>query len=163
MLLTFAGGGYWQDPETAGLRPGTELHVDLHYYPGQPPLRALVGERHGDRARGRRPEQAGDVDGLLADWAAGLELDPWLGTWPALLTGTPVPPGAGTGGARGTGGGSRWHLVDRSGAALPLAERESLWTLLAVSGGDPVTVVGEWNGRELLPLTVWHQDQAVPL
>ena len=40
---------------------------------------------------------------------------------------------------------SGWRLVDRTGAALPLAERESLWTLLAVSGGGPVTVAGEWH------------------
>jgi len=154
MLLAFAGGGYWQDPETAGLRPGTELHADLHYYPGQPPLRALAGERHADPGRGGRPEPAGDVDGLLAGWAAGLERDPWLSTWPALLTGTPVPADK---------AGASWHFADPAGAALPLADRESLWTLLAVSGGHPVTVAAEWNGRELLPLTVWHGDQAVAL
>ena len=150
MLLTFGGGGYWQDPETAGLRAGTELHADLHYYPGQPPLRAVAGERHAAPARGKRPEPDGGAGGLLAGWAAGLEQDPWLTTWPALLTGTPVP-------------GKRWHLVDPAGVALPLAERESLWTLLAVSGGNPVTVAGEWNGRELLALTVWHEDEAVAL
>jgi len=154
MLLTFAGGGYWQDPETAGLRPGTEVFADLHFYPGEPPLRALTGERHAAPARGKRPEPDGGIDGLLAGWAAGLERDPWLTTWPALLTGTPVP---------GAAAGNRWHIVDEADAALPLAERESQWTLLAVSGGNPVTVAGEWNGREVLPLTVWHGDQAVPL
>ena len=153
MLLTFAGGGYWQDPETAGLRPGSELFADLHYYPGEPPLRALTGERHAAPARGKGPEPDGDIDSLLAGWAAGLGRDPWLTTWPALLTGTPTAVAAG----------NRWHIVDEAGAALPLAERESQWTLLAVSGGNPVTVAGEWNGRELLPLTVWHGDQAVPL
>lgn len=171
MLLTFAGGGYWQDPETAGLRAGAELFADLHYYPGQPPLRALTGERHAAPARGKRPEPDGGADGLLAGWAAGLERDPWLTTWPALLTGTPVPPRemAATAdavtreAAAGGGGGHRWYLVDETGAGLPLTERESLWTLLAVSGGHPVTVAGEWDGRELLPLTVWHGDQAVPL
>jgi hypothetical protein len=150
MLLTFAGGGYWQDPETARLRAGTELSADLHYYPGQPPLRALAGERHADPARGQCPEPDGGADGLLAGWAAGIERDPWLTTWPALLTGTPVP-------------GRHWHFADQDGAALPLADRESLWTLLAVSGGHPVTVAGEWNGDRLLPLTVWHGDQAVAL
>ena len=46
---------------------------------------------------------------------------------------------------------------------LPLAERESLWTLLAVSGGYPVTVAGEWHPDGLLPLAVWHRDRAVAL
>ena len=179
MLLTFAGGGYWQDPETAGLRPGTELSAELHYYPGQPPMRALAGEGSTARAPGRNPEPHGDIGTMLAEWAAGLERDPWLTTWPVLLTGTPVPPrqpAARTdvaardsrvqdSAARAPEATARnsWHLVDRAGAALPLAERESLWTLLAVSGGNPVTVAGEWNGHQLLPLTVWHGDQAVAL
>ena len=76
--------------------------------------------------------------------------------WPALLTGTPAAPG---GGAQG----NRWRLIDRAGAALPLTDRESLWTLLAVSGGHPVTVAGEWHPDGLLPLTVWHGDRAVAL
>jgi hypothetical protein len=154
MLLTFAGNGYWQDPETARLRVGTELHADLHYYPGQPPLRALTGERHAAPVRAPRPEPAGDIDALLAAWADGLAADPWLTTWPALLAGTPVPP---------SGASEPWYLVDQSGAALPLADQESLWTLLAVSGGNPVTVAGEWHGERLLPLTVWHRSEAVPL
>ena len=166
MLLTFAGNGYWQDPDTARLRAGTELHADLHYYPGQPALRATVGERHAAPGRGKRPEPDGGIDALLARWAAGLADDPWLTTWPVLLDGTPVPPALAARGAAepeavtGTG---PWYLVDRTGAALPLAEQDSLWTLLAVSGGHPVTIAGEWNGERLLPLTVWHHDMAVPL
>ena len=56
-----------------------------------------------------------------------------------------------------------WRLVDPGGVALPLADRESLWTLLAVSGGHPVTVAGEWHPDGLLPLAVWHRDRAVAL
>jgi hypothetical protein len=161
MLLTFAapggagGAGGWQDPDTARLRPGTELHASLHYYPGQPPLRAAVGERHADPVRADRPP-SGDVAALLAGYATGLEQDPWLTVWPALLTGTPIPPDGGR-------PGDRWRLIDPAGAALPLAERESLWTLLAVSGGHPVTVAGEWHPDGLLPLAVWHRGRAVAL
>jgi SWIM zinc finger len=158
MLLTFGvpgGVGGWQDPETARLRPGTELHASLHYYPGQPPMRAAAGERHAQPAQVGRPDAAAAADAVLAEYAAGLEQDPWLTVWPALLAGTPVPPAP--------GGGTRWHLIDRTGAALPLAERESLWTLLAVSGGSPVTVAAEWHPDGLLPLTVWHGNRAVAL
>ena len=170
MLLTFAapgGGGFgrpggWQDPDTARLRPGTELDASLHYYPGQPALRAAAGERQSQPARAGRPVPAGDVDALLAGYAAGLEQDPWLTVWPALLTGTPVPPG-GVVGPGGGPSGNRWRLIDRAGAAVPLADRDSLWTLLAVSGGHPVTVAGEWHPDGLLPLTVWHGDRAVAL
>jgi SWIM zinc finger len=152
MLLTFAGNGYWQDPETARLRAGTELFADVHYYPGQPPLRGLTGVRHADPVPGTAPPGSG-VDALLAGWADGLAADPWLTTWPAVLTGTPAAAPEG----------EPWHLVDQAGAAVPLADQESLWKLLAVSGGHPVTVAGEWHGERLLPLTVWHGEEAVPL
>src|ERR1700722_4908100 len=87
MLLTFAapagagGAGGWQDPDTARLRPGTELHASLHYYPGQPLLRATVGERHAQPVRAERPPADRDAAALLAGYAAGLEQDPWLTVW----------------------------------------------------------------------------------
>jgi hypothetical protein len=154
MLLTFAGNGVWQDPDTARLRPGTLLHADLHFYPGQPPLRALTGARSGAPERAKPPVPDGGIDALLSGYAAGLEQDPWLTVWPALLDGTPVSP---------DGGRTSWHFADQSGAAVPIVEQESLWTLLAVSGGRPVTVAGEWRPDGLLPLTVWLDDQAVAL
>jgi hypothetical protein len=156
MLLTFAAGpAGWSDLAVARLRPGAEFRADLHFYPGQPPTRALTGTRHTEPARAKPPVPDDGIDAMLAGYAAGLERDPWLTTWPALLDGTPVPPG----GERTT-----WHLADRAGAALPLIENESLWTLLAVSGGHPVTVAGEWHpGDGLLPLTAWLDDRAVAL
>jgi len=160
MLLTYAApGGSWQDPDTARLRPGTELDADLHYYPGQPALRALIGQRHAAPVPAKHPEPAGDIASLLTEWAAGLEADPWLTAWPVLLTGTPVPPAA----ADGVAAGRPWHLVDQAGNAVPLADRESVWTLLAISAGHPVTIGGEWHPDGLTALTVWHDDQAVPL
>jgi hypothetical protein len=178
MLLTYAApNGAWQDLDTARLRPGTEVHADLHYYPGQPPLRALIGTLHADPVPGAPPVPENGVDALLAQWSAALEQDPWLTTWPVLFTGTPVPLGSasldgapGAGGVRRANGpawsgspGKPWYFVDGAGAALPLADRASLWTLLAVSGGHPVTVAGEWHPDGLVALTTWHGYQAVAL
>jgi hypothetical protein len=157
MLLTFAApNGAWQDLATARLRPGTEVHADLHYYPGQPPLRALIGTRHADPSRAAPAVPEDGIDAQLAHWSAGLERDPWLTIWPVLLAGTVSP---GNQGAHRNG----WQIVDRAGAALPLTDRESLWTLLAVSGGDPVTVAGEWHPNGLVALTTWHGGEPVAL
>jgi hypothetical protein len=167
LLLAFAVNGVWSDPDTAVLPAGTMLEADLHYYPGQPALRAIIGQRHaapvpGTRpatgpaaADGAAPDPAGSVRGLLASWAKAIAADPWLTNWPALLTGIPVPAEAGSG--------EPWHLADSRGAALPLRYADSLWTLLAVSGGHPVTVAGEWQPDGLIPLTAWHGDEAVGL
>jgi hypothetical protein len=154
LLLAFAPNGYVSGSADPLLALGTELRVDVHYYPGQPQVRAVTGARHGAAAAGPRPGASGGegtVAALLAGWAAALEQDPWLTEWPALLTGTPAQHGG------------RWHLVEESGMAVPLLGRESVWPLLAVSGGHPVTVAGEWGPAGFTPLTVWHGDQAVAL
>ncbi len=151
LLLSFAPAGNFGGSIEAALIPGLELQADLHFYPGQPALRAVVGTRHGSPAAAGRPAGPGDVTELLSAWSAGLEQDPWLTEWPVLLTGVPVP------------GEPGWHLVDGSGQALPLLGQESRWPLLAVSGGHPVCLAGEWSPAGLTALTVWHGDQAVRL
>ena len=67
---------------------------------------------------------------MLADYAAGLEQDPWLTMWPAVLDGTPMPSAPDSGEPR--------YLVDEAGTALPLAaEQAPPWQLLTVSDGRP--------------------------
>jgi hypothetical protein len=160
LLLAFQVNGVWSDPETASLPLGMVVDADVHYYPGQPPLRAILGQRRTAPAPGARPaagqrDGAGGIGALLAAWAEAIAADPWLTNWPALLAGTPVAAQPGCEGP--------WHLAQADGTALPLRYADSLWTLLAISGGHPVTVAGEWQPDGLVPLTVWHGNQAVAL
>lgn len=151
-LLLFAPNGIFRLYADAALTPGTQVHADLHFYPGQPPLRALTGIRRAAPEPAPAPVPDGDAAALLAAWAAALAQDPWLTTWPALLSGTVTQTA------------DHWHLVDHEGIALPLLNEDvNLWSLLAVSASAPVTVAGEWTPDGLLPLTVWHRDQAVAL
>ncbi|HEY0718222.1 MAG TPA: SWIM zinc finger family protein, partial [Streptosporangiaceae bacterium] len=150
-LLSFAVGGVFGASPDAGLVPGTQLHADLHFYPGQPAVRAVVGVRHGEPAAAAQPDEAEDVAGMADRWAAALGQDPWLTEWPALLAGVPVPDQ------------DRWRFVDGSGRSVPLLGPELPWPLLAVSGGYPVALAGEWSPAGLTPLTVWHADEAVLL
>ena len=49
-------------------------------------------------------------------------------------------------------------VSDAAGDALPLHPGAAdCWPLFALSGGCPVTVVGEWTRRGLWPLTTWAQ------
>jgi hypothetical protein len=147
LVLSFAPAGAGLDDS---LTPGTDIDADLVFYPGAVPLRAIVQARH-DTVNGSPPD--GDsVTGLLAGYAAALAEDPWLDTWPAVLDVTP---------ARSPGP----AVSDAAGDALPLHPEAGIcWTLLALSGGRPVTVAGEWTPRGLWPLTAWDEDgRAVPL
>jgi hypothetical protein len=37
------------------------------------------------------------------------------------------------------------------------------WTLMALSGGHPVQIFGEWNGSTLMPLSLGVQGRWIPL
>jgi hypothetical protein len=147
LVLAFAPPG---QPLPRTFPAGHTVSGVLAFYPGAAPLRALVADA-GDPVRAGRP--AGDpVCAALRSVADALAADPWSERWPLLLADVaPVADGAG------------WALVDREGAALPLAERVDPWPLLAVSAGAPVTVAGEWNGAGLRPLTCWDGDRVVRL
>jgi hypothetical protein len=159
VLLVFDPRGVFSGDQDAGLAPGTALDAELHFYPGEPALRAVIGARHTGPGPAAAPDPGseGRVGRLLDDWAAALGADPWLAWWPALVVGTPVPGGSGSAGAG-------WVLTDGSGQAVPLRlAGADPWVLVAVAGGRPVTVTGEWDGESLRPLTAWHGHQAVRL
>ncbi|MGW3008436.1 SWIM zinc finger family protein [Streptomyces sp. NPDC001219] len=150
MALHLSYGGSPARPLDLALPPGLVLDADLAYYPGARPLRAALGERHAPTAPGPVPP-GGGIDAALAAYGDALRDDPWLDSWPVVLSEvTPIP------GRDGRG----WQLADADGeSALPLDPRglgrTSRWQLVALSGGEPVTVFGECGPRGFLPLTAW--------
>ncbi|WP_242614651.1 SWIM zinc finger family protein [Actinomadura roseirufa] len=153
LVLSFAAPGAALD---ASLTVGSEVDAELAFYPGAQPLRALVAAKHATishgAASGGVPEGT-SVRGLLGEYAAALARDPWLDQWPAVLARVRI----------GRAEGGALYAVDGSGDALPLRISDP-WRLLAVSGGGPVTLAGEWSGHGLLPLAAWHEEEgAVPL
>jgi hypothetical protein len=152
LLLIFDPRGAFGAHREAALAPGTAVEADLHFYPGQPALRAVIGTRHDEPRPASRPEPSSNIRHLLNEWSAALAEDPWLASWPALLSGVPVPAGDG------------WQFADPSGQAAALVtEGIDIWPLVAISGGAQVTIAGEWSTDGLRPLTAWHGDTAVTL
>ncbi len=144
LVLSFAAAGQSLDDS---LTVGTEADAELVFYPAAVPLRALVAVRRDERRAGA--PAGGTAAGLLTSWAAALGEDPWLDSWPAVLEATP---------ARSP----RPCLYDAAGDALPLHPGAGdCWPLFALSGGNPVTVAGEWTPRGLWPLTAWDEGGAV--
>ena len=138
LFLQFSFGGA---PFERALAPGTRIEAELAFWPGAFPLRALI-KNVDETARAESFPLAGDVEALHARYADALARQPWVERFPAVLKGVvPVPGGAD----------ERWRLVDRVERSLPLSKGEH-WRLLAVSGGQPVDVGGEWDGEALLPL-----------
>ncbi|NRQ40502.1 SWIM zinc finger family protein, partial [Nonomuraea sp. NN258] len=144
LILSFAPPG---QPLDASLVTGTTIDADLTFYPGAAPLRALVAARRTpwpDDPGGAVPDRAGvppgvSPDDALDEVAEALAGDPWIESWPLVLSGV-VPERASLGG-----------IPLRPGSHDP-------WRLLAVSGGRPVTVAAEWTPLGLRPLTTWDDE-----
>ena len=127
---------------------GTTMEADVHRYPGVAGQRSLVGERHGDAEPIVALDGSAVADVLAAD-ALALAASPWLPQLPACIEAVPVVDG------------DRWLVVDEGGDGLPLDG--PAWDLLALSGGHPVVVVGEWDGHRLSPLSCFADGQLWPL
>lgn len=129
---------------TTLMAPGFVVDGDLHYFPGAAPLRGVL-ERRGQPVAARRGlAGAGSIAVGLNQFANALAANPWIEMFPMALSQV-VP-------ARDR---DDWLIVDGSRMAIPLrADGEVEWRIAALSGGEPIDLFGEWDGRLLRPLTV---------
>ena len=149
MVLAFGAFG---NEVTTEHPVGTELHADVHWYPGATPLRALVGRMHTEPVRASRAPAARDVAGVVADAGWAIAREPWLERYPVLVRAVPTPVGNG-----------RWTLADATGSVPIVPGFSRLAELVAVSGGRPITLMGELAADGLQPLTLFSHDSVVAL
>jgi SWIM zinc finger len=129
--------------------PGSLVPAELIFFPSSYPLRAVTLDRQ--EAQPDRSIQSTDTIEMAIDrYALALAQNPWLEVFPLIIK--DVIPSYDDG---------NWSIRDRNGHYLPLELGDVRgWQLLAVSGGQPIDLMGEWNGRKLRPLGVWHEGGA---
>jgi hypothetical protein len=145
--LAFAISG---QPLSPGLPPGMRTAASVVLYPGSRPQRVLIEEREDvGRPLGRLPGAA-SWDQALARVADVLAVDPWADVVPLSVRGVTVLPPAARAPDQGPAG--PWLLRDSESRVLPVAASPEIrWSLLALSGGRPVDVAGEWDGFGFRP------------
>lgn len=85
----------------------------------------------------------------MAQYASALAANPWLRAYPLVLNDIFVEPPA-------PSNGSAWRLRDRRGWLLPLpATFAHGWRLLSLAADHPVSLFGEWDGAQFLPMSVF--------
>jgi hypothetical protein len=148
VLLAF---GAMQAAPALALPVGARYEAEMAFHPEALPLRAQLEPAEAQPDAG--PPGGGTLRDAAEAYGAALAVDPWQEGWPVVVA-EAVPALAD---GRGT-------LTDAEGRAVTLeCEDSALWRLLAVSGGHPVTVFGEYTDTGLEPVTVWSGREAVAL
>jgi hypothetical protein len=145
LLLQYAVGAQGFEQQFA---PGTEFDGELCFYPSAYPLRAQLKRQDEIRPLAGIGAAPSDLDALLDTYAGALAVQPFLERHPVLLAGL-VPDAIDH---------DIVHDAHERAIALHPDFRRPLH-LLALSGGHPLTLCGEWDGRTLLPLSVWHEGR----
>ncbi len=144
LVLQFSAGG---QPFPESIVPGGEQRATLVYYPGAVPQRGKFVNRTGtvESVTARFPGAA-TIDEFLVGIARQLARQPWLAAFGAVLHDVRVVPQA-----------EAWRVVDLRGNSIPLSGRAH-WRLLALSGGQPFDMTGEWDGHVLRPLGMYMDN-----
>lgn len=147
LILEFAFGDL---PFETYLWPGSVIEADLVFFPSGYPLRAFIQTQHGAVSTGHAIAGITIQKGIAA-YSRALARNPWLLYFPLLLDGV-VP-------MRYSG---KWVLREIEGDYLPVAGQfPHKWSLLALGGGNPIQVAGEWDGDKFLPTGAILADRFV--
>ena len=141
LLLDFSyGGRKFENHFVTGDVKG----MKLSFFPGASLYRAIVNEDRGSERTEWKfgkglVESLGEVSDRLA-------VNPWAVMHPVMIENV-VPYVS-----------SDSLFANCEGELLELkVDEEKGWRLLAASGGHPVTLFGEWDGRVLRPLNAWSK------
>ncbi|MBB4713118.1 hypothetical protein BJ965_003000 [Streptomyces luteogriseus] len=154
LLLSYGAAG--RSPELA-LPVGLALEAEVSAYPGAGQPRVALGEQFARSAPAAIRPPGMTTSRAAARYGDALRDDPWLESVPVTLDRVvPAPDG------------DSWQLADADeDAALPLTpgarSRPGLWRLVALSGGAPVKVFGEYGHQGFTPLTVWPEGPGDPV
>lgn len=151
LLLDFKFGG---EDFLPGFAPSSIQQGTLAFYPSAFPQRALVFDdlvsipKNVEKLPGFT-----DFDTFARTYSAALATQPWLQIFPAAFSeATPHTHGG------------RFFVGDKNEKSLPLNVTENDgWRLLALSGGYPIGIFGEWDGAVFKPLSVVAEGRFVAI
>jgi SWIM zinc finger len=148
LIMNYAAG---KQPLDMNFVTGSVIEAELVFFPGAYPLRAIVKQRDGAPEPAEKTSGYAKIIDAHQAFLGAMAANQWLEKFPmSLLDVIPLRRG------------DTWLVRDTESRVLKLAPGfESVWTLLAVSGGHPIDVFGEWDGDHLLPLSAFAEGRFV--
>jgi hypothetical protein len=147
LILHFSAGA---EPLDVSLPTGSAFRGELVFYPSSQPQRALIKSRESVAMTQPTGTSLSDAH---RQYRQALSRCPWMQRHAMIISGAIPIHYDGT-----------FWLRDDTGRGLPLrGTPQSLWKLVAIAGGTPLAIFGEWDGDGLRPLTVWAESGGVVL
>lgn len=132
---------------------GTEFNGELAYYPSSYPIRAAVKQQHSVTTEITNFSRATTIAQFMEQYAQAVGSNPWLSDFPCILSNvTPVIEN------------KQLYIVDKANHQIPILDHQMTgWKLIALSGGMPISIFGEWTGRILVPLSACVHGRFIDL
>lgn len=135
-------------PLEKSIFPGTCFDGELVFFKSAYPLRAIIKQRHSPLTTISYIPGDNTITAALFEYTKALSSQPWIERFPLSLQAI-IPQEYKNG----------WALRDSTNNILPITPKfEQGWQLLAISGGHPLNVFGEWNSYYFLPLSAWAEN-----
>lgn len=132
--FSFRNAPFENNLRTAGIFTG-----EIAYYPGFP-LRAVIKSKKTFEGNLGELAVHGDFNEYLSQYAEALVHNPFLYRYPFIVENIYFD--------------KKGKLYDQNKVNIPIENTKTLYKLLALSGGLPITLFGEWSGKSLLPMSV---------
>ncbi len=143
LILQFAAGSR---PFAESIVAGIQCEGTMTFYPGAVEQRARMTQRRSEPKRiEAAPPGHPTVEKFLESVAESLGRQPWLDSFAGVLQQVTVVRHCDV-----------WYVRDRHSCGIPLLGSDH-WKLLALSGGRPFELAGEWNGHCLRPLGLFAE------
>lgn len=136
---------------------GHIYEAEMIFHPSAYPIRMFAKNHHRVDVPIEWKGYA-DMDSFSLHYAQKLSANPWINRFPVFVKDV-----------RPLLNGDKLCIIDKNKKQIPIKINEdATWKLIALSGGHPINVFGEWDGKELFVLSITAEDRfvhftAVPL
>ncbi|HFB99958.1 MAG TPA: hypothetical protein ENJ53_04055 [Phaeodactylibacter sp.] len=146
--FVFGGGGFPNHFPTGSL-----LKAGLHFYPSASPLRAVVNLPFEISNTPQLLTGFADFKKFAIAYSKVLFANPWLLDYPVCFENViPVRKK------------NLFFILDKNKKQLEVLDRNEIgWKLLALSGGYPIKIFGEWTGDIFIPMSAEAEGRLVEL
>ena len=132
---------------------GQRFEAEVVYYPSSYPLRAIVKEHFGSLEFSGQIVGFKTLEAFFKQYEKAIAANPWIFDFPCFLE--EVIPLIKNG---------ELILVDKKKKKISALNKGNKgWKIVALSGGNPINVFGEWSGELFIPLSVVVDDEIIAL